>query len=371
MDHRMVLKINDRFQNRVVNFFNNFSFNLVHDSVGSTFGMDFYFDPQNVLHKEIACVSHFHEVTLEYNGELLLTGQMLQQNFKASSKKELASFTGYSLPGVLEDCEIPTSLYPLQSDGLSLREIAQKLIRPFNLKMVIDGSVSDRMNKVLMTSTASESQTIKSYLASLASQKKIIISHNEKGNLLFTESKTDSTPIIDFDGLNGRAPGLSGIIPAIEMALSFDGQGMHSHITLQKQASSDEEGNAGEATVRNPYVIGSVYRPSVKSQSSGDDNDTGLAARQAVSNELKGLKLTINLDRWDVNGKIIRPNQLITVYYPEIYIFKKTTWFIESVNFTGNQKENTCVLNCVVPEVYNGKTPESIFKGINLHAISE
>lgn len=360
----MILKINDRINNRTVDFFNSFSLNLVHDAIGSSFGFSFYFDPYNKEHKELACVSHFHEVTLEHNGELLLTGILLMQGFKHSSVKELCSFSGYSLPGVLEDCEIPTSLYPLQSDNLTLKEIAEKLIKPFGIKMEIDSSVSDRMNKKFDTSNASETSTIKSYLTELATQKKIIISHNEKGELLFTESKTNIEPLINFDGRIGNANG--EIIPATSIELTFDGQGMHSHITLQKQASQDG-GNAGEAEIRNPYVIGSVFRPTVKTQSSGDDIDTSLACRQELSRELKNMKLTITLDRWEIAGKIIKPNNIITIIDPEVYIYKKTDWFIESVTFDGDEKKNTCTLNCVLPEVYSQQVPISIFEGINLH----
>lgn len=364
----MILKINDRFRNRVVDYFNEFSLNLVHDSVGSTFGFSIYFDPYNKEHKELACITHYHEVQLEHNGELLLTGYLLSQGFESDQTKQMASFGGYSLPGVLDDCEIPTSLYPLQSNNLTLKEIAEKLIKPFKLKMAIDPAVEERMNKKFDTTNASESSTIKSYLTELATQKKIVITHNEKGELLFTESKTNATPLITFDGRLGNANGT--MIPCTKMSLNFDGQGMHSHITLQKQASQDG-GNAGEYTIRNPYVIGSVFRPTVKSQSSGDDNDTSLAARQALSAELKGMTLKIELSQWEINGKIIKPNNIITVINPEVYLYKKTDWFIESVSFQGNEKQNTCTLNCVIPEVYSNKIPESIFKGINLHAQTE
>jgi prophage tail gpP-like protein len=360
----MILKINDRFINRKVDFFNEFSVTLVHDSVASVFGCSFYFDPNNKEHKEFACVSHYHEVQVEHKGELLITGVMTSQNFKRSAVKSMASFGGYSKPGVLEDCEIPTSLYPLQTDGMSLKQITERLINPFKLKLIVDSSVSDRVNKTFKTSNASETQTIKGYLTELATQKNIIITHDEFGNLLFTESKTTQKPIIDFiDGV-GNMNGT--FFPATDIELNFDGQGMHSHITLQKQASEDG-GNAGEHTIRNPYVIGSYFRPAVKSQSSGDDNDTTLAARQELSKELKGLKLTIKLDRWDINGKIIRPNNIISIYDPEIYIWKKTEFFIESVDFQGNEKSQTCTLHCVLPEVYQNGKVNSIFAGINLH----
>lgn len=361
----LVLYIDDRFIKRKVKFFNDFSFNLIYNSVGSTFGLSYYFDPNNREHKEIATVSHYHQVTLEFNDELLVTGVLTSQKFSASSVKQQAQFSGYSLPGVLEDVNIPPSLYPLQSDGLSLEQIARKLIRPFKrnygLEMVIDPAVQSKMSQAFDTSSASESSTIKDYLTELASQKDIIMSHNEKGNLLFTEAKTDLKPILDFDLTKG-------VIPGTSFETTFDGQAMHSHITLQKQADVDG-GNAGDYTIRNPYVIGSVYRPKVMSQSSGDDNDTKLAAERALANELRNLKLTIKTDRWVVDGKILKPNNIISIYAPELYIYRKVNFFIESINYTGNNSQTIATLNCVLPEVYNGERPDSIYKNINLHLL--
>lgn len=353
----MELHITDRFKNRKCEFFDEFTFNLKHDSVGSTFSFGFYFDPDNPDHKELACVSHYHECTLHDGGELLLTGFIISQDFAASPVKQLCTFSGYSKPGVLEDCEIPPQLYPLQSNKLSLKEIARKLIAPFKLTMIVDDSVSERMNKVFDTTTASETSTIKSFLHDLAKQKNIVISHNEKGELLFTESKTKQVPILEFDLTKGTIPGTS-------FKFKFNGQAMHSHITLQKQASADG-GNAGEYTIKNPYVL-VVYRPTTKSQSSGDDNDTELAARRELASELRNLTWTITLDRWHVNGKIIRPNNTITLYAPELYGYVKVTLFIESVDFVGNASTQTATLNCVLPEVYTNEIPKSIYAGINI-----
>lgn len=352
---KMILKINDRITNRKVEFFNNFNLKLQSDSVASTFSFNFYFDPKNPEHKEMACVSHYHIATLEHNGELLLTGYILSQTFTNSNTKQLCAIGGYSLPGFLEDCEIPTSLYPLQSDSLTLRQIAQKLIQPFGLKMVVDSSVAAKMDAVYDTSTASEQQTIKSYLTELTAQKNILLTHNQYGNLVFTSAKTKQKPILHFE---------NGVI-GTTMGLSFNGQAMHSHITVQKQSDIDG-GNAGESTITNPYVP-FVYRPKVKTQSSGTDIDTDLVARQLLAAELKNLRLTIVTDRWELNGKILKPGSIISVMNPECYIYKKTLWFIESIDFVGDNKSVTATLNCVLPEVYNGEIPVSIFKGINLH----
>lgn len=355
----MELIINDRIRNRKIAFFNDFTLALKFDSVGSAFSFSFYFNPDNPEHKEVMCIGHYHLCTVTHNGETLLTGFILSQKFPSSSVRQMVSISGYSLPGVLEDCEIPTKIYPLQSDGLSLRQIAQKLIQPFNLKLKVDSTVASLVDASFITSTASESQNIKSYISELASQKNVVISHDENGNLLFTKAKTNQKPILDFNIAKGSIPGTT-------MELNYNGQQMHSHITVQKQADADG-GNAGEYTIRNPFVIGTVYRPKTISQSSGDDNDTEKAAKTALASELKNIKLTITTDRWVVDNKILKPNNIITVTNPEIYLFKKSNWFIESIDYKGDQNINTAVLNCVLPCVYDGSTPDYLWKGINLH----
>jgi len=83
---------------------------------------------------------------------------------------------------------------------------------------------------------------IKDYLYEMAKQKNIVLSHNAKGELLFTETKSKQTPILDFDLTNGTLPGT-------KFKFTYSGQQMHSHITLQRQAS-ETGGNAGEYTIR-------------------------------------------------------------------------------------------------------------------------
>jgi prophage tail gpP-like protein len=356
----MILKINDRIRTRKVDKFDKFNVNLRYDSVASTFAFNGYFDPDYIEHKELYCVSHYHMATLEHNGELLLTGTILAENFNSSSIRQPVSVAGYSLPGVLEDCQIqPSPSDYLQFNGLTLKQIATKLAAPFGLTVQVDPSVAGKMNDVFDVTKATPSESIKNFLSELASQKNIIISHNEKGNLLFTRAKTNKTPILNYGG-DG--------IPCPEMSLSFDGQAMHSHITVIKQQSTKSNGNsnAGQSQVKNPYVP-YVFRPRVILQNSGDDIDTELAAKNALSAELKNIKLVFTTDRWEIDGKIIKPNNLITVINPEVYLYKRTTWFIDQIEFKGDNKSTTATLTCVLPEVYSGETPKYIFAGINLH----
>lgn len=376
----MVIKINDRIRVRTIQFFNNFKINLKYDALASSFAFNFYFDPKNREHIDMACMGHYHFCTIEHNNEVLLTGQILSETFNSSATRQLVSLAGYSLPGILEDCEImdapelppPTRLSEqweadatvadnpatqLQIDGLNLRQIAEKLIKPFGLSMVIDSIVADRMEEVFDESEARMSQNIKSYLSQLAGQKNITLSHNNKGQLVFTQAPPFQQSICHFDGS----------LPVTSMSLAFDGQGMHSHIKAVTQADVDDV-NSTDNMVRNPYVINTVFRPKVIIQNSKSVvTDNALAAKNVRAQELKGLNLTVKTDRWIINNKIIRPGKLISVTNPEIYLFKKSNWLIEEVELEGDEKKQTAVLKCVLPEVYNGQDPQYIFKGINLH----
>jgi prophage tail gpP-like protein len=361
----MEIYINDRIRTRTVKFFENFNINLKYDSLASDFTFRYFFDPNNIEHKEFSCIGHYHIVTLKHNGETILTGQILSTAFNHSSKKELAAIGGYSLPGVLEDCEIsppkvdPSApiVSPYQFDLLTFRQIVAQLISPYGLSMVVDPIVRSRMDEQFEESNAQVSQNIKSFICELAAQKNIVVSHNQYGQLVFTQLSTAQKPIATFDGS----------IPVTSMSLAFNGQRMHSHIKVIGQSDLDDI-NATENEIRNPYVINSVYRPRVIVQSSKNTTlDVVQAAKNIRAQELKGLSLVIKLDRWTLNDKIIRPGQVISVINPEIYLYKKSNWVIEEVLLEGDASRYEATLHCVVPETYNGAEPQYLFKGINLH----
>jgi len=357
----MEIRINDRFRTRVIKFFDGFKINLKYDAIASTFAFKYFFDPNNAEHKEFSCIGHYHLCELRHNNETLITGQILSIAFNSSNEKQMASIGGYSLPGILEDCEMPidqTNPTPLIATNLNLEEIVQKVCKPFGIGYVIDPIVKAEMNESYVESTIKPSQNIKSYLSELCSQKNIVISNNNKGQLVFTRIPVSPTSIAT----------LTTAVPVTSMSLSFNGQAMHSHIKVVAQADVDSI-NGDEFEVRNPYVINTVYRPKIVVQSSKSViQDVQQSAKNIRAQELKNLKLIIKLDRWEINGKIIRPGNQISVINPEIYLYKKSNWIIEEVELEGDAEKLTSTLTCVLPEVYNNQDPIYLFKGINTHA---
>lgn len=378
----MILKVNDRVRVRTVDFFDGFKLTLSHDTIASVFSFDFFFDPKNRQHAELACLSHFHEAIVEHNGERLLTGYIVGNTFNSKSTREPAQLGGYSKAGVLEDCKIPPKYFPLETVGLSLKQIIEKYIEPFDLSLEVDTDVTedaelafisngesddsevdsvvinkpidDRLNRSIDRANASISQSYLSFFTELAVQRNILLSHNSFGNVLITKPKATGKPIAHFE--NGTV--------GVTVTLTFNGQGLHSEIWGVKQADS-EGGNAAEDFIKNPFVP-IVYRPTTVVMTSGTDISMQEFLQKELAKELKeNIKLVITTSTWVIDGKIIRPNNIITARNDDVFLYKKTSWFIETVEFTGNAKETTAVITCVLPEVYNGKTPTNIFVDVH------
>jgi len=350
----MTLKIGDK----KLDFYNEVAVQLNYDSVASVFSFAFYFDPENADHRAMFKPGRYAPVTVEHEGELLITGILLSTGFESAGDppRSWVRVSGYSKTGVLEDCEIPTSAYPLQSNGLSLEQIAGKITKDFGLKVVVDSSVQSKALQKYSVSTASDSQSCKSYLAELAGQKHVMLSHTAQGELLLTEANINAAPVADF----------SRGMQDVRMSLDFDGQRMHSEIEMIKQQTkgrkdgTHKQGNSGQSSVTNPYVP--VYRPKVNRQTSREVVDTANAARNILSDELKGLTVKIDMVGWTLGGKLAKPNTIITAMNPEVFLFKKTRLFVASVDFRGNEQSETATLTCFVPEVFGSAQPKNIFE---------
>jgi len=341
----MLIKVKNKY---AIERFNKINLTLRFDSLSSTFAFSLYFDSQNTKHKYLFKPLSYNKITIENDNEILLTGTILNQTFSSTIKKKLSTISGYSLPGILENSNIPLENYPLQHNNKTFKEIVEHLLIPFNISYVIDSNVQSKMNEVIEKVVANPTDSIKSFISSIANQKNIILTHTPVGELYFTSVKTNLKPLFHF---TDRTINTS-------ISLKIQGQRIHSTITAQKQQSIDS-GNAGESTINNPFC--DIIKPYVTVQNEGNDIDTDLFARNRLNNELRGIQLQIQLNTWRLNNKLIKPNNTILVTSPENYIYKKTKWFIESVNFLGTENEQTCVINCVLPFVYDGSKVFNIF----------
>ena len=375
------------------------SVSLIYDSVASIFSAEVYFDTANSAHKKALQPGLYPRVTIEHNGNTLFTGTLLTYRFKSSARKHLVVISGYSTPGVFEDCNILTKK-PIQTSGLSLTEIARELISPFGVRLIVDDSVADVCSKPIPSINPDSTQTIKSYLSEIASQINVVVSHTADGDLLFTGYKTKqaSAPYLvipnnlpgeknkEFIYNEGQAANRASVFtftqgqPGVEYDLIFDGQRMHSDISVVAQQSVQGSDATTTPVLINPYVdrsrinylgvafnntIGNPenpklgFRPKVAMLTAGTQADK--AQRNILSEELKSIPLIIDMQGWELNGKIAKPGDIISITNPELHLYKPASFFILTADYKADERSQTARLYCVLPEVFNNDVPKNIF----------
>lgn len=300
---------------------------------------------------------------------LLLEGNVINNQYTHSAKPTLVSISGYSKAGILEDCTIPLSAMPMQLDNMSLNEICNKLLPLFGLTFTHELSVDDKINKDLRIKVKTGEKkkgrnkmaekfekvnfeydmSIKEFIVKLATEKGIFVNHlsgyyKTIGDIHFTDSSSDNlTSEFLFDENN-----------IIEGSLSYDGQIMHSEISILGQTKKNEKYNA-EYTLNNPYVK-NISRPIIHTLKYGGSYNVSDYARLKLSEELKSIKLTLKVK------KFVMPGILITVKSDKLKIKKGYDFFVEQTDINSTPTGNTYTLTCTLKDVYSVKPVTNIFE---------
>lgn len=340
----MKIKINGSYYN----FFNKVNINFNLDSVASTFSFLGRFDSSNELHRNIFKPLSYHDVEIYTNlNELILKGTIVTNSLASSSQRTLQKLSGYGKSGIIEDCTIPYSLYPLEKNNVSLQDICNSLLPEFGVSFVVDDSAKNDMSLVYKKTVADPSETIKSFISKLAAQRNIIISNNEKGEIFFYKPSIVNTSNVRyfFNSEN-----------TLSMSLEVNGQSLHSRVTVIRQPSKDNVSLSPVDTVRNSMV--STNRSVVRVLSSGESTDTKKAANNLLATELKAISFKIKMN------KIIplRCGDCIEVLNPEIHIYKRAKLIVSSISIMQDEKSETMDINLVIPETFNGENPINIFE---------
>lgn len=349
----MRVKINGQF----VTFFNKGTINLKLDSIASTFGLQCRFNPENDNHKELFKPLQFHKIEIfNSKDKLIFTGTILNHSFTSNKDVNLVSISGYSLSGILEDVTIPPKFYPLENTNLSLKQIAQKLCNHYGIGLVIgksagntnivapDNETETQSNLTYKKTVASPGETVKSYLSKLTSQRNILLSHDQKGNVFLFKPNDNQKPRYFFNREN-----------SLSMGSNYNGQGMHSQINVIRQPSEENAGVSTVDSVTNPLI--GLFRPTTKILSSGEDTDTSKAANNELASELKNIALTVTLKGLFDD---ITPGEIVNIHNHEIYSFAYSRYMVSGVTLNFDEKSETTKLDLVLPETYTGKIPRNI-----------
>ena len=345
-------------------FFTAGSVSLKLDSIASTFEFSLRFSANNTDHQEILKPLQYKDVLI-YNSKdkLIFTGTLLNHRFVSDKGRNLVVVTGYSKSGILEDVTIPISEYPLENNGKSFIEIARRLCGIYGIGVVVsaqaqsiskttvvdskDGvqedsefeSIKAKSKHIFGRTSAEPTETIKNYLAKLAGQKNIILSHNEKGEVLIFQPSYNQKPRYFFTKGN-----------SLKMEAEFNGQGLHSEINVVRQPSDDNQGASTADKAKNNLI--GKYRPTTKLLSSGEDLDTSNSARNEIASELKQ-SISVKVELQGLLDEIY-PGEIVNVHNHYIYSYAYNRFMVDEITLKFDEKSETTELSLVVPESFNG-----------------
>lgn len=344
------LKVNGR----VYRHFARINIDYLRNTVGSTFEFDGFFERDVTGNLSLfeplsypGCEVFIVDDEAGIN-EKILTGVILNHDFVDQRQPNLTRLSGYSTTGVLQDCQIPLELYPLQQKGQSLTQITKRITDFFGLKLSVFDNAKQDANKPFESVKAEFTETCSGFIAKLARQRNITLSHDHLGRVLLFKVTGNNPPRVKIDQSD---------LKVISINFSVVGNGIHSDITAMRQAKTGSNVE-GKTTIKNPLYQSSKRRPKVITLSNGDDNDTEKAATAAVCAEAKNLPVTITIEGWTFNNTIVRAGFYIEVNAPDIFI-NTTKLIIESIKFTSEPKrQKIMIITAVLPSVYTGELPK-------------
>lgn len=341
-----------KIDNKSFDLFESFSIDSNLDSVASSFQISLKYKQED---DSIFTPLSFKNIKIFDNQKLLLNGTIINHSFQSDSNTNLVVISGYSIGGILEDCTIPYSLYPLESINKSLSEICEKILPYFGVEYIIDSSVEREMNLVFTKSIANPEESVKEYLSKLAAQRNIVISHTQDGKLLFFRPSD-----------NLKSKGFYDKTNTVGASFDVDGQSMQAKLYVLRQPSVPKR---SKTNTNKTKVLGKFYdeiennlvqdskRVSVKLMSSGEDLDTAQAVKNYLMDQLKNIKLSIAFHEW----QDLEIGDLIEYKNDELKLFKPVRFMVTSISKYFDAESNMYEISCNLPEAYAGGSPKNIF----------
>lgn len=323
--------------------FTQVSFNRTIDTVDSIELLT-PFDPDSLKQREVLKPFQYQEIIVYSSGELIFSGVVVGIAPEVTPTSISLVVSAYAYAGVLMDCTVPKSAYPLEFNGLSLSVIANQLCSPFGVGVEFLEGSSELFDSV----SIEPDEAIFPFLAKLAKQRNILITSTTSGNLLFWRGGSGGS-VVSISTINNPVVGVQAMF-----------QPQHYYSELSGVPATQVGVSGTEVTIQNAALKG-VLRPlTFRAEDSTGD------ARSAVQSKLGRMfgnlvSYAVTLDTWHLpDGTLFQSNQKVSLVAPEAMIYKSYEFTIRSISFVKSGNQEQCTLDLVIPESFTGETPTTM-----------
>lgn len=296
--------------------------------------------------KDIFRPVSYKSVDVTIGGNSFFTGTMIPIDPLLGNIQKTISVGCYSLPGVLNDCTPPASVFSLEFNGQGLKDIMTSMVEPFGI------AIDFRVNQgpVFEQVASATGKKILAFFIELAQQRNLILTNSKRGELVVWQSIEPGNPVAKLR---------QGESPLLSVTPLFNPQNYYSHIT---GINPEDIGlNGSQYTVKNPHLSG-IVRP-LTFEAPDTDDSTIKAAVEAKMGRMFGdlVSYSISVDTWrDFKGNLWEPNTTITLFAPNAMIYTEYEFIIRSIEFRKDKTTKTATLNVVLPGSFSGKIPETL-----------
>ena len=288
----------------------------------------------------------YKDLNVSVGGERLFTGTAVTVKPTITPKSKTITLSGYSTPGVLMDCPPPKSAFPLEFDGVSLREIATKVCATFGIKVIFEADAG----AVFRLAAIAPGEKIWPFLTKLAQQRNLVMASDADGALVFRKSVGAGNPVARFK---------QGEVGIRNVEFFSSPQSYYSSITGMPTTVIGAEGSA---TVVPNGLLQGVNRPMTYKHPDTGNTDVVDASKAKMGRMFGNVaSWVVDIPTWrDPQGDLWEENTTISLYYPDALILKEFEFVIRSVDMVRNVKGESAKMNVVLPGSFSGETPTEV-----------
>lgn len=324
--------------------FANFTLQRSVDSIGANFSFTTPFYPNVKIYRDLFRPFAYPVVTIKINNVLVFTGVLEAISPQLGSSFNTVVLQGRSKASVLVDCTFEKSDFPVQFSQAKLDEISNSVAKKYGISSVFADEIGPLFEEA---GPQSPTETVFVFLQNLARQRKLLISEDVNGNLLYRKANVTGKPVAVLK------EGDRGVVVS---AATYDGQ--------QRFSSFDTFGQEPGKTdnfsrTLDPALTG-VIRP--KALQANDTNNGNIedvskwAATAAVANSIR---IPLGLVGWQTpDGDLWEENQIINLTAPSLMIYKPFPFLVTSVTLNETDKDHTASVDLTIPGAYSGTLPK-------------
>lgn len=263
-------------------------------------------------------------------GKLKVNGLIYGIKPLLSKNGSTITLDGWSFTADLIDSSLRP---PYERNKITLRELAEALIKPFGINVIYDIDDDEFFDRATATST----ESIFKHLSKLAKQRAVLMTATPSGDVLFTRANKSKT----VGTLSEGEPGV------LEFLSEFNGRLRYSIYKANGQSPLSASKSAIAEDINVPRSRFKTFN--VDETKDGNIQDAANWKRSKTIADALTIPFTVS--GWQApDGSIWDDNTLITIISPTLFLPNGFTFLIKSVTFKFDNAGKTAILNLVPPK---------------------